>query len=257
MDFNTPHVYGYEQYLRTVLDLQLDAPALEQAWLRCAFNVAAVNCDDHTKNFAFILDQTGQWDIAPAYDTCFSHNPAAGKWTRRHQMLVRGKAWDITAEDLIALAEDFDVRKPKELLQRVVDAVTRWPDFAERAGVPRPRSRESKRFSRIGSARYECNLADAPRYRAPARTQRRGDRRLSALMAACNGVTPPASAAFASAPALNNASTAGSCPRSVASINAVRPPHRALQCQACLSGVPCSPATSPASAARRKAAAAS
>ncbi len=136
LDFNTPYVHSYEQYLRTVLDLRLDAPALEQAWLRCAFNVAAVNCDDHTKNFAFMLDHAGKWDIAPAYDTCFSHNPALGKWTRQHQMLIRGKAWDITVEDLMALAEGFDVRKPKELLKRVASAVSRWPDLAARAGVP-------------------------------------------------------------------------------------------------------------------------
>jgi serine/threonine-protein kinase HipA len=137
LDFNMPYVHGYEQYLRAVLELKLDAPALEQAWLRCAFNVAAVNCDDHTKNLAFMLDQTGKWDIAPAYDTCFSHNPAAGKWTRQHQMLVGGKAWDITDADLIALADTFDIRRPKELLERVAGAVARWPEFARRAGVPR------------------------------------------------------------------------------------------------------------------------
>ena len=34
LDFNTPYVHGYEQYLRAVLELKLDAPALEQAWLR-------------------------------------------------------------------------------------------------------------------------------------------------------------------------------------------------------------------------------
>ena len=137
LDFNTPYVHGYEQYLRAVLDLNLDAPALEQAWLRCAFNVAAVNCDDHTKNFAFMLDRSARWHIAPAYDTCFSHNPAAGKWTRQHQMLVGGKAWGITDADLIALADVFDVRRPSDLLDRVASAVSRWPEFASRAGVPR------------------------------------------------------------------------------------------------------------------------
>ena len=136
LDFNTPYVHGYEQYLRAALELKLDAPALEQAWLRCVFNVAAVNCDDHTKNFAFMLDQTGKWNIAPAYDTCFSHNPAAGKWTRRHQMLVGGKAWGITDVDLIEMAETFDIRKPVQLLDRVAGVVARWPEFARRSGVP-------------------------------------------------------------------------------------------------------------------------
>jgi serine/threonine-protein kinase HipA len=136
LDFNTPYVHSYEQYLRAVLDLNLGAPALEQAWLRCAFNVAAVNCDDHTKNLAFMMDRSGTWNLAPAYDTCFSHNPAAGKWTRQHQMLVGGKAWDITAADLLALANVFDIRRPADLLERVARATARWPEFADRAGVP-------------------------------------------------------------------------------------------------------------------------
>ena len=106
-----------------MLELKLDAPALEQAWLRCVFNVAAVNCDDHTKNFAFMLDPSGHWGLSPAYDTCFSHNPAAGKWTRQHQMLVGGKAWGIEDTDLIALADAFDIRKPLDLIQRAAAAV--------------------------------------------------------------------------------------------------------------------------------------
>jgi serine/threonine-protein kinase HipA len=137
LDFNTPYVHGYEQYLRAVLDLNLGAPALEQAWLRCAFNIAAVNCDDRTKNFAFMLDESGEWRIAPAYDTCFSHNPAAGNWTRQHQMLVTGKAWGVTDTDLSALADAFDIRRPKDLLKRVAAAVARWPEFANQAGAPR------------------------------------------------------------------------------------------------------------------------
>ncbi len=135
LDFNTPYVHGYEQYLRTIIEMKLGAPALEQAWLRCAFNIACVNCDDHTKNLAFMLDESGEWRLAPAYDMCFSHNPSAGKWTRQHQMLVNGKAWDITDDDLIALAVKFGIRQPKALLARVVDALARWPDFARQTGV--------------------------------------------------------------------------------------------------------------------------
>jgi serine/threonine-protein kinase HipA len=135
LDFNTPSVHGYEQYFRTILQLNLGAPALEQAWLRCAFNVAAVNCDDHTKNLAFLMDEAGRWTLSPAYDMCFSHNPAAGKWTRQHQMLVGGKGWDITEEDLLELARNFDVRQPRALLEGVVDALARWPEIARRVGV--------------------------------------------------------------------------------------------------------------------------
>jgi serine/threonine-protein kinase HipA len=51
-------------------------------------------------------------------------------------MLVGGKAWDITQADLLALADAFDVRRPKDLLARVADALAQWPKFADQAGVP-------------------------------------------------------------------------------------------------------------------------
>lgn len=146
LDFNTPSVHSYEQYLRTILDLNLGATAIEQAWLRCVFNVAAVNCDDHTKNLAFLMDETGRWSLAPAFDMCFSHNPAADRWTRQHQMLVRGKAWDIGAAEVLSLAEEFQVRRPKVLLTRVVDAVRAWPKYAKDAGVL---SADVKRISKL------------------------------------------------------------------------------------------------------------
>lgn len=135
LDFNMPYVHSYDQYLRTVLKLRLGANALAQAWMRCAFNVAAVNCDDHTKNFAFLMDNSGQWSLAPAYDNCFSHNPAEGKWTRMHQMQVAGKKWDITDKDLIEFARTYDIADPAGGVQRICSAIARWPEFAERAGV--------------------------------------------------------------------------------------------------------------------------
>jgi serine/threonine-protein kinase HipA len=137
LDFNVPYVHGYEQYLRSILQMKLGARAIEQAWLRCAFNVAAVNCDDHTKNLAFLMDETGNWQLAPAFDVCFAHNPGVDKWTRKHQMLVNGKAWDITGRDLLELGTNFGVNQPRVLLGKVADAIGRWPEFARTAGVPR------------------------------------------------------------------------------------------------------------------------
>jgi serine/threonine-protein kinase HipA len=135
LDFNMPYVHSYDQYLRTILGLRLGADALEQAWARCAFNVAIVNCDDHTKNLGFLMDSSGQWRLAPAYDTCFAHNPGEGKWTRWHQMQVGGKKWEISADDLLQLAKTYDIRRARERLQQIREAVTRWHEFAATAGV--------------------------------------------------------------------------------------------------------------------------
>jgi serine/threonine-protein kinase HipA len=136
LDFNIPYVSSYEQYFRTVLELNLGADAMRQAWLRCAFNVMARNCDDHTKNFAFIMDRKGVWSLAPAYDVSFAHNPGADKWTRQHQLLVNGKAQGITREDLLSSARRFDVDGAARLLDRIADVLRQWPRFARDVHVP-------------------------------------------------------------------------------------------------------------------------
>ncbi len=136
LDFNIPYVSSYEQYFRTILELNLGAEAMRQAWLRCAFNVMARNCDDHTKNLAFIMDPAGTWSLAPAYDMSFSHNPGPDKWTRQHQMLVNGKAQQITREDLLIVARQFDIDGAARRLGRVADVLRQWPRYARRAGVP-------------------------------------------------------------------------------------------------------------------------
>jgi serine/threonine-protein kinase HipA len=131
LDFNIPYVYDYEEYLRAILQLRLGASALEQAFRRMAFNVIAKNCDDHTKNLAFLMDTaTGAWRLAPAYDVSFAHNPAPDKWTRQHQMLVNGKARGITRGDLLAVARTFSLKGGAEILEQVESAVAYWPALA-------------------------------------------------------------------------------------------------------------------------------
>jgi serine/threonine-protein kinase HipA len=136
LDFNIPYVSSYEQYFRTILELNLGAEAMRQAWLRCAFNVMARNCDDHTKNLAFIMDKAGTWSLSPAYDMSFSHNPGPDKWTRQHQMLVNGKAQHIARADLLIVAKQFDIDGANRLLDHTADVLRQWPRYARVAGVP-------------------------------------------------------------------------------------------------------------------------
>ena len=135
LDFNLPYMHSYEQYLRTVLQLKLGAKAIEQAWLRCVFNVMIKNCDDHTKNLSFLMRKTGTWELAPAYDLCFAHNPNPERWTHQHQMLVNGKASGIQVDDLLILAKEFGIHEPRIKIQKLNDALQQWPEFAKQADV--------------------------------------------------------------------------------------------------------------------------
>ena len=78
-DFNQAGAYAYEQALLVIRQLQLPMQAIEQLFRRMAFNIVARNQDDHVKNIAFLMNKSGEWSLAPAFDVTYSFNPA-GAW---------------------------------------------------------------------------------------------------------------------------------------------------------------------------------
>lgn len=132
LDFNLIGVHSYDQYLATVTALGLGPDALEQAFRRMVFNVAAANCDDHSKNLAFLRRDGGGWQLAPAFDVTFAHDPAS-TWTRQHLMSVNGRVLHIGIADLHAVGERHEVPGYRHVVREVLAAVDRWPEFASAA----------------------------------------------------------------------------------------------------------------------------
>ena len=135
-DFNQAGAYAYEQAFEVARALGLPPAALEELFRRAVLNLVARNQDDHTKNIAFLMDKAGRWSLAPAYDVAYSYNPA-GRWTARHQMTLNGKTDDFELADVLAFARAGGIKtvRAKTVVAEVVDAVRRWPEFAEAAGV--------------------------------------------------------------------------------------------------------------------------
>jgi serine/threonine-protein kinase HipA len=135
-DFNDRNAYSYEQALFTMRRLGLPMPVLEEQYRRMAFNIVARNQDDHVKNIAFLMDRTGAWSLSPAFDITWSYNPA-GDWTARHQMSMNGKRDGFTLADFDACADAASLNRSRArgMVRDVQDAVARWPEFADAAGV--------------------------------------------------------------------------------------------------------------------------
>ncbi len=135
-DFNDPKGYSYEQAILTIRQLGLGAPALEQQFIRAAFNIIARNQDDHVKNIAFLMDRDGTWSLSPAYDVTYSYNPS-GEWTGQHQMSLNGKRDNFEMADLLAFAKTASIKTPraKSLISQIAGSVLAWSDFAREAGV--------------------------------------------------------------------------------------------------------------------------
>ncbi|PWL28589.1 type II toxin-antitoxin system HipA family toxin [uncultured Roseivirga sp.] len=133
-DYNSRGTYSYEQVFQTMRILRLTYPEAEQMFRRMVFNVLAKNCDDHTKNFAFMLKKGGKWQLTPAYDVCYAYNPV-NFWLKNQTMLVRGKQDGILKQDLLEIAKENSVKRPDRIIDEIQAAVSDWPKFAKKAGV--------------------------------------------------------------------------------------------------------------------------
>ena len=152
-DFNNPGAHSYEEAVSVMRLLGLGQDEVEQLFLRMVFNVAVRNQDDHVKNISFIMDRSGAWSLAPAYDVTYAYNPG-GAWTGSHQMTVNGKRDGIEVSDLIDCARHMSIRpaRAKWVIEAVVDATRSWRRFAEAAGVPERQAEAIYRtFCLVGS----------------------------------------------------------------------------------------------------------
>ena len=137
-DFRIPSC-DYLDLLRTTALLTRDHREVVKALRQMAFNVAAHNRDDHAKNFAFLLDDGGEWTLSPAFDLCFC--PGRGG---EHTMTVAGEGRAPGAAHIlqVALARDVSRAEAAAVIDEVRSALARWPEFARQAGVGPERIRE-------------------------------------------------------------------------------------------------------------------
>lgn len=133
-DFNQAGTYAYEQALLTIRQLKLPMAAVEEQFRRMVFNIVARNQDDHVKNIAFLMNQQGEWSLAPAFDVTYSYNPS-GSWTATHQMTLNRKRDGFEREDFAACAQSALMKRGRAatIIEEVQTAVRRWPEFAVEA----------------------------------------------------------------------------------------------------------------------------
>lgn len=135
-DFNMLHAYSYEQAFGIMRRLRLTYPEAEEFYRRMVFNVVARNQDDHTKNISFLMNHKGEWRLSPAYDMSWAYNPNGG-WTSTHQMSINNKWDNITREDLLTVASEMNIKRAKQIIDQVVEAVSQWPRLAtEQSDIP-------------------------------------------------------------------------------------------------------------------------
>ncbi len=133
-DYNLINSFSYEQLFQCMRELKLSYADAEQMFRRMVFNVIARNCDDHTKNFSFILKQDSKWELAPAYDLCHAYRPSS-EWVSQHALSINGKRKEITKADLLLIGKSIRCKQAPEIIDDINDTVNQWKSYANDVGV--------------------------------------------------------------------------------------------------------------------------
>jgi serine/threonine-protein kinase HipA len=130
-DFRTPSL-DYEDLIVLTGQLARDMREAEKMYRLAVFNVLAHNRDDHAKNFTFLMNAEGQWQLSPAYDLTFSSGPRGEQST-----MVMGEGRNPGVANLTKLGEAAKISRPRisEIIEQTQAALALWPTLARQHGV--------------------------------------------------------------------------------------------------------------------------
>jgi len=126
---------SYEEAFDVLARMDLDYPDKEQLFRRMVFNVVAGNIDDHDKNISFLMDRSGTWTLAPAYDVVYSIDPNTLYSQKGQFMRVNGKNQEITVGDLLTVARTYSINRPERIIEQMMDTVSHVDAYLKDAGV--------------------------------------------------------------------------------------------------------------------------
>ena len=135
----SPHMpsLDYDGFLQATLAITRDMRDVEQAFRRMVFNVLAHNRDDHVRQHAYLMDDKGEWHLAPAFDLTFSHGPGG-----EHYMAVMGEGRAITRGHVEALGVRHGIagKRISAIIDEVRPTVDNWVAYAADCGVGRSKN---------------------------------------------------------------------------------------------------------------------
>ena len=117
---------------RGVATQKLNAQHMQELFRRMVFNILMDNTDDHEKNHALLMTESGEYELAPAFDVLPSAQALGFQ-----QMRVGTAAADATLDNALSESEQFGLTKSQAAaqIQAVCAAVTGWKAHFASASV--------------------------------------------------------------------------------------------------------------------------
>ena len=133
-NFNIPMHYSYDELLRLTRYLTGSQQDVNEQFKRMIFNIVGRNQDDHAKNFAFMMNKNGIWNLSPAFDITYSNGTG---YTKNHQLSLNGKTNNFTLNDILQLAKKHSIKEniAKEYLEQIVEVFSKFKKKAKEIDV--------------------------------------------------------------------------------------------------------------------------
>jgi serine/threonine-protein kinase HipA len=131
-DFRVPSL-DYIDLIKASRHLCKSPAAGQLQFRRAIFNLLAANQDDHSKNWAFLQADNGQWQPAPFYDVTYSPHPfnehatAFGGYGKVPPLKVMQK--------LAASAGFASWNEAKQVIEEVSEALSQFSQIAQQQGI--------------------------------------------------------------------------------------------------------------------------
>jgi serine/threonine-protein kinase HipA len=130
-DHRTPSL-DYEIIMKATMHLTRNMQECVKQYRQCVFNVLSHNRDDHSKNFSFLMDPNGIWQVSPSYDLTFSSGPSG-----EHCSMIMTEGKNPGILHLLELAKIINIKKHDalDIIDEVKSSIKKWPEFAKQANV--------------------------------------------------------------------------------------------------------------------------
>lgn len=136
-DFQQPDNSSYENLFKLALDLKEPYNEIQELYKRMVFNLVFANIDDHLKNHSFIYEKNSdKWNLAPAYDITYPLNVDLNYHKVSRALSINNKRDKIKLKDLLALAEEYSIKNPKGIIEKVQKQISEWPRISEELNIP-------------------------------------------------------------------------------------------------------------------------
>ena len=131
-DYRMPSL-DYEELIKASSLLCKSPAAGQTMFRRMIFNLFSLNQDDHSKNWAFLQNDKGEWRLAPFYDITFSPSPYNEHATA---FAGFGKSPSLKVMQKLAMQANFSSwQQAQEVIEEVVEAMSSFKVTAGQLGV--------------------------------------------------------------------------------------------------------------------------